>query len=120
MPEKRENQDKTGASRERLDDLVHEAMLRMGWAFPSSPEDVARAEAEIAECEEPLPPGLSDPYALFDAAKRPRLRGPCAPANDDVVEYLARAAREGKAITVEVEAAMRADRERAERETDEK
>jgi hypothetical protein len=119
MAGNKKTRDDGGASEERLEGLVHEAMVRLGWVLPVRPEDVARVEEELDENAE-LPPGLRDPYTIFDTAKPPRAALPSAPANDDVVECLARVAREGKGIPPEVEERMRRDRERAEQKADDR
>jgi hypothetical protein len=119
MPGNKKTQGDGGASDERFERLVHEAMVRLGWVLPVTPEEVARVEEELEESAE-LPPGLGDPYTIFDAAKPPQVACPSTPVNDDVVECLARVAREGNGIPPEVEERMRFDRERAEQEADER
>lgn len=104
---------------EQVEGLVREAMLRLGWVVPVTPDEIARVEAELEGEDMELPPKLRDPYAVFDAAERPCPSDPVTPTNDDVVECLARAAREGKEISPEVEQRMCRDRERAEREANE-
>jgi hypothetical protein len=119
MPGNKKKQDNGGASEERLEGLVHEAMLHLGWVLPMTPEDVARVEEELDESAE-LPHELRDPYTIFDAPRPPQVACPSPPANDDVVECLARVAREGKGISPEVEERMRQDRERAEQKADDR
>src|SRR5262249_15366158 len=118
MPGNKKKTDESSASGERLEDLVHEAMLSLGWVLPATPENVARIEAGLDESAA-LPAALSDPYAVFDAVKRPCPRPLLRPSNDDVAECLSRVAREGREIPPEVEARMRLDREEAERDADE-
>ncbi|MCI0699826.1 MAG: alpha-2-macroglobulin, partial [Planctomycetia bacterium] len=48
-----------------VDRLVYEALQREGRFVPQSPEEVAKAEAEITEAAVELPPGLRDPLALL-------------------------------------------------------
>lgn len=118
MAKNKKKKAETGVASEQLEDLIHEAMLHLGWVLPVTPEDVARIEAKLDEKAE-LPPTLRDPYALFDRETRTQPQPPLTLSNDDVVECLARVAREGKAIPPEIEARMRHDREHAERDADE-
>jgi hypothetical protein len=119
MQGKNKKKAETDLSQERLEDLVHEAMLGLGWVLPVTPEDVARVEAELEEDTTELPPALRDPYAVFDSAKQCAPAEPSLPVNDEVVECLGRVAREGKKIPPEVEKRMQQDRENAERDADE-
>jgi hypothetical protein len=121
MPgDKKTNIERQEKSERQLDELMREAMVCLGWLIPTTPEAVARAEAELDEESIELPESLQDPYVLLDATVRPRSTTPVRqPSNDDIVQCLARAAREGKDIPAEVEEQMRKDRERAERNASE-
>jgi len=113
-----------GESHDELEKLVHEAMLRLGWLFPETPEDIARIEAELESSGSNLPPELRDPYTVFDAEKCARPNYVAKPSSDqdedDMADCLGRAAREGKVIRPEVEERMHRDRELAERGTDDR
>ena len=50
-----------------MDRLVYETLRLEGRFVPQSPEEVARAEAEINEAAAVLPPGLRDPLALLNS-----------------------------------------------------
>src|SRR5436305_14293184 len=121
MPgDKKTNTERREKSKGQLEELLHEAMVCLGWLIPATPAGVARAEAEIDEESIELPESLLDPYAILDATVRPSSTTPVRqPSNDDIVQCLARAAREGKDISPEVEEQMRKDRERAERDASE-
>src|SRR5262245_8305041 len=53
------------------DRLTYEVMRSDGKFVPQSPEEVARAEAEIDESAVALPPGLRDPLAILTRAPAP-------------------------------------------------
>src|SRR5262245_41567091 len=50
---------------DEADRLTYESMRRDGRFVPQSPEEVAKAEAEIDEAAVELPPGLRDPLAIL-------------------------------------------------------
>src|SRR5215213_5824803 len=64
-PDKRPEPDRRLPDDE-ADRLTYEAMRRDGKFVPQSPEEVARAEAEIDEAAVELPPGLRDPLAILN------------------------------------------------------
>src|SRR4051794_31090776 len=50
------------------DRLTYEALRRDGKFVPQTPEEVAKAEAEVDEAVTELPPGLCDPLAVLNGA----------------------------------------------------
>jgi hypothetical protein len=97
-------------------DELADALGELGWLVPETEEAVARAEAELSATPMPLPPDLQDADAVWRAANRPHPLP--LPVDESVGNTLARAAREGGAVTPEIEARMREDRRRAEAELD--
>ena len=96
---------------------VHAALRAHGMLVPRDEGAVRRAEAEPP----PLPAELQDPDAVFArGAESSAPQARIAPfAGDAAVDAtLARAARECGRLSPEIEAAMRRDREAAEREMD--
>lgn len=84
--------------------------------MPADEAAVADAEARLCEEPVPVPPELTgDPRGLLSSPPAPakpcRLR---AWQSDTTETTLARAAREGSALSAEVEEAMRRDRQAAE------
>jgi hypothetical protein len=102
-----------------LGELLDSALQSVGLTIPMTEEQVGRAEVEINEAAVRLPERLTDPYRVLDEQSSLSPSMPLAPQDVDsgVVAELARAAREGSAIPASVEAAMRRDRDAAERES---
>ena len=98
---------------------VHAALVAMGWVPPTAEQDIAAVEVQLRESPVKPPAELADPAAVLDRPIRQAaptvLHFPDAP---DIDATLARAAREGGAVTPEVEEVMRRDRTAAEREMD--
>jgi len=97
--------------------LVEEYLRRSVQSIPQTPEEVAAAEAWIANQSIEVPKRLlaADPCVV--PALRPSARAiPFPQAVSDVGQGLARAARDGKTITPDVEERMKRDREQKERE----
>lgn len=95
--------------RRQMERLAYVALRRAGELVPVTPEEVAAVEErEGVMPDEPRlsPPDLTKPYV-------PKLRLACAPVDEQVRQNLARAAREGKTISAEIEERMRKDREAA-------
>ncbi len=94
------------------------AVRSLGWLVPDTEEEVGALEGDDSLELRPLPPDLRDPFAILD---RPRFQREIlaekeTAVDSEVVEELARAAREGREeIPEEVEELMRQDREVAER-----
>jgi hypothetical protein len=99
-----------------VEQSVFEMMAVSGLMLPTSPEDVAAAEAELAASEITLPECLRLPPSLDST--RPTSGGypNSPPIASDVCINLARAAREGHAIPREIEQRMQADWERAQQQ----
>jgi hypothetical protein len=103
---------KKGSSLTRL---VSDALKARKLTLPETEDEIAAAEAEIADQKEPLPPALQNPWGFLDANARLKLRAPESPPTDEEVEReLARAARAGGTLTEEVLERMRRDRAAAE------
>ena len=103
---------------EDIERVVFDAMRAGGWILPQTPEDVLRAEEELAESPVELPKSLAGPFAL-PAAPRGlvRLGGQLASPRDvNLEQSLSQAAREGGEIPLEVREQMQKDREAAENE----
>ena len=95
--------------------LVSDALRARKLTLPETEDEIAAAEAEIADDTEPLPPALQNRWGFLDANARLKLRAPASPPADEKVEReLARAARAGGALTEEVLERMRKDRAAAE------
>jgi len=117
MPRPEEN-DRNTPSDAQTERWVYDALRLEGRLLPASNEEIAELEAEIAADPVALPESLQDAAAVYERIHK-RTRPPSAipsPVQNDAVEGLARAAREGGEITPEVQAQMREDREAAERE----
>lgn len=102
-------------------DQVRRAMIEKGWLIPVTPEEVLIAESALLGEETSPPPSLDDAFAVLNGPSRqPTLPDPpiSLPLDKSIAENLARAAREGKEISADIEAKMRADREAAERDAD--
>src|SRR5262245_19402847 len=118
MPGYKTPDDRERRSEEDVEQLIYDAMQSLGWLIAQTPEDVARAEEALAEEAVELPDSLRDPYAVLDAPPKERAARRRPLPENDAADQLARVAREGGTIPPEVEAQMRKDRERAERERD--
>jgi hypothetical protein len=91
------------------------AMLSLGWVVPSEAGQVAQAEAGLPTQRAAPPASLRDARRVLDSAAAlpsPLSLTPSA-APEDGAE-LARAAREGKPISDDVQERMRRDRQAAE------
>jgi len=96
---------------EQLNLLVYQALEQDGSLIPTTPEAVARAEAELDNEDLELPATLANFDAALRHASQNHLMN-CMPLQipTGTEENLARAAREGGDVPPEVEAQMRADR----------
>ena len=106
---------------EALTGEVSRSLADLGWLVPQTEDDVARAEAALADDPPELPDTLEDPAAVFDGPD-PTGAAPERiaqfPDNSDTDAGLARAAREAGRITGEIEDAMRRDRQAAQKDLD--
>jgi hypothetical protein len=114
----------TTSSRQPKDDrfeeterLVHEYLRSTGKLIPQTPEEVAAVEEWLSQHDVELPKTLRS----LDGCSLPRkletpIVIPFPRVSTETSEGLARAARDGKAITPEVETRMKRDREEKERE----
>src|SRR5438067_11533259 len=73
-----------GLPDDEADRLTYEAMRRDGRFVPQSPDEVAKAEAEIDEAAVALPPGLRDPLAILNRTSAENANQSPAPAADHV------------------------------------
>jgi hypothetical protein len=99
-----------------IEGLVEEYLRRSARSIPETPDDVAAAEAWIAAQHIQVPARLLGADPCTGPVPRPAesiIPFPQVPG--DVGRSLARAAREGKTITPEVEERMKRDREEKER-----
>jgi hypothetical protein len=95
--------------------LVSDTLRARKLTLPETEDEIAAAEAEIAQDREPLPLALQNAWGFLDANARLKLRAPESPLIDEEVEReLARAARAGGTLTEEVLEQMRKDRAAAE------
>lgn len=120
MPKKnRANKESQGES-SNLEQLIFEAMKVKGWVLPETEEEVRAAESNHSEKWEELPPHLVDPYAVLRRAReRQTTVVPLAPPESrEVEDNLARAAREGRPISADIEQKMKVDRQVAEQSGD--
>jgi len=117
---KKPNMNTPRPSSENLDDEIREAMRLEGWLVPETVEDVLKAEREFESNQIPLPAELLDVAAVLRNVERPLklVRSVPHAINDNVMENLARAARNGSPLSAEIEEQMRQDRARAERKHD--
>ena len=95
--------------------LLDNALLISGAKIPTTPEEVAIVEKACGD-EIPLPPHLRDAASLFSF--KPNETSPTRqPGHDERTNIeLARVAREGTSITAEIEARMKAAREKSDHE----
>lgn len=97
---------------------LFDAMQRAGWLVPETVGEVARAEAEIDESSIDRPTSFEEPLELLSRGIRLNYVNSISPAEDArVTENLARAAREGSAISPTVEQRMKSDRDSAQSST---
>lgn len=118
---KRGENGKTADGNADLEHEIHAGLASIGWLPPETEEDVARAEAELAEAAQPVPDKLRDPDATWNHASKSAsmvLRLPGFADDSPAAEDMARAARGGRRLAPEVEDLMRRDRDAAEQELD--
>jgi hypothetical protein len=100
---------------------VAAALEALGWLLPQSEAQVAAAEDELRAQPVTLPEALRDPQATWERPTAQTGQSEATfrlPESSQTDATLARAARQGGAIPPETEAAMRRDREAAERESE--
>lgn len=102
---------------EEIEQLIHDYLRYSGKLIPQTLEEVAAAEEWLSRQSSRLPQSLQSAEAcsIHRASVAPRVLPFCIPSTE-VSESLARAAREGKTISPEVESQMKRDREQKERE----
>jgi hypothetical protein len=90
-------------------------MHKANWFAPETVEEVAKAEADIADAKTDRPTSFQNPLELLKQELRLNYVNCVSPKEDDeVTDGLARAARAGGVISPEVEERMRRDRDIAE------
>jgi len=105
-------------ARDAVERLMFEALRRFGDVVPATPEDVARLEQRLSDEPESVPESMLTPPDLEKPVTRPLAHLP-RPVDASTQRDMARASREGKAISQEIEERMRLDREAAERNGEE-
>jgi hypothetical protein len=112
MPDDRRPSD---LSHEQIDALAFAALQKEGVLLPSTENEIASLEKELEVDPVALPPALQDPLALLERNASARsgqiVPGPWKTDCTETKAGLARAAREGSAISSEVEAEMQRLRE---------
>lgn len=104
--------------REVSDREMLQAMRKEHWLVPETVDEVTRAEAEIDESSIERPTSFDEPLELLSRGIRLNYVNSISPAEDEqVTENLARAAREGSAISPTVEQRMKSDRDSAQSNT---
>lgn len=100
-----------------VDDLLDTILRQKGLTIPTTPDEVALAEAEIDEENVHLPESLQNPLAFLHKERQSNLLHFSQPqqGNDEFREELARVARDGGEISEEIADRMRRDRLEAER-----
>jgi hypothetical protein len=93
---------------------VMDAMVDLGWLVPQNEAQVASAEVQCPK--QPLPQVLRNPGVLLKRdTVHPKVVALSGQERIEISSTLARAAREGGAISFEIEQIMKRDREAAER-----
>jgi hypothetical protein len=103
-----------------LESSLRLALLKMGLVIPQTDAEVETFDRSVKTLSTP-PEALSDPFACLDPNRvaRPRIVASALQTGEylsDSGENLAWAAREGREISAEIEALMRSDREKAEKD----
>lgn len=99
-----------------LEQELYYALMKEGLFVPETDEDVTRAEEELSASDIVLPESLSDPDSIL-AKRESDIRVDHMRLRDvsNTAENLARAARAGGVLPLEIEERMRRDRAQAER-----
>ena len=94
---------------------LQSAMRYEGWLAPETVLEVLEAEKRISTQHIDRPDSFKDPRKLLEQKTTKQLTIRSSPiANIEVVDNLARAARQGRKISEEVEERMKRDRDSAE------
>jgi len=120
MGKKSHTKEKSPDDFEGLEQQVYEAFLARGWIIPQTEGDVSMTEAKIeAEDNVELPNQLRDPDTVLRRGLGARSKVlALAPVFEETRDLLARAAREGRDISPDIEERMRHDREMADRKAE--
>ena len=102
---------------DEMEQLVHDYLRRCGKLIPHTPEEVEAAEKWLSQQAIQVPKSLQslDACSLHKRRVSPQVL-PFPIQSTETSECLARAAREGRTISSEVEEQMKRDREQKERE----
>jgi poly-gamma-glutamate capsule biosynthesis protein CapA/YwtB (metallophosphatase superfamily) len=105
-----------------LEREVLRAMRAEEWLAPETEEEVLKAETKLVGARVDLPASFERPRDLLRSANKVRaIRLSRSKGGDvEVSENLARAAREGGALSSDVEERMKKDRDAAEAENEDK
>lgn len=112
-------EEQPNVSGSNMHEKMRRAMIEKGWVIPTTPEEVAIAEAAGLGTSDAQPEAMSDPMAVLKKGRTnpDPIAGSISPAPSSATQdNFARAAREGKEISPEVMEKMKADREAAERD----
>lgn len=110
---------KKQAAQVNLGDLVQRALRKKWLCLPVTEEDVAVAEQELAKHPVTLPASLAEPPDFLSPPRpvKPRFASYVREPTE-LEDEMARAAREGREITPDLEEKMRRDRLEAESKSD--
>lgn len=102
---------------DEMEQLVHEYLRHCGKLIPQTPDEVAAAEEWLNKQDTQVPKGLQSLDGCSVASKLVARRMTSFPIQaTEAGKCLARAARDGRSISPEIEAQMKRDREQKERE----
>lgn len=104
-------------SEQEIRELLPDALRLLDLDIPTTPEEVARAEAELEQEDICLPDSLKDPFAALERRPRKRDSRKDQLPSEEVLEELRKVARFGSEIPDEVRSRMQEDRARAESES---
>ena len=118
MEKRRTPQTPANSAEQQSEELLYEALLLSGAIIPTTPDEVALVESRALD-QGPLPVRFQDPQLFLEAKRIRKDRGAARVRFDNnSVNELARAAREGGTIPSEIEARMKEAREKADNEYD--
>lgn len=108
------NKTPTNTGDETFDEQLHRSLKVHGFIFPDTDDEVEEFRQTHMAFLKPLPAELENPMTVFNR-EQSKIRRKLGPAFDqEVIENLAQAAREGKDIPEEIRKRMESDRQQAE------
>lgn len=99
---------------ETFDEQLHQSLKVHGFIFPDTDDEVEEFRQTHMVFLTPLPAELEDPRAVFHREQPAFRRKLGLTPDQEVVDNLAQAAREGKDISEEIRKRMESDRQQAE------